>query len=107
MKHVAELYVDVDILYRKYNFKVVCFYNSFMHIISYQYSFVVQKLFFFTSTTIPVHFRWNVSLIIHPSVFSGFPYYSCCVYTVTSLFCVLSLDVAACHMNCNVLVAPL
>jgi len=32
-----------------------------MHIISYQDSFIVQKLFFFTSTTIPVHFRWDVS----------------------------------------------
>jgi len=59
-KHVAELYMDVDILYSNYNFKVVCLYNSCMHIISYQYSFIVQKLFFFTSTTIPVHFRWNV-----------------------------------------------
>ena len=60
-KHVAKLYMDVDILYSKYNFKVVYLYNSFMRIMSYQYSFIVQKLFFFTSTTIPVHFRWDMS----------------------------------------------
>lgn len=63
-QHVAELCMDVDILYSEYNFKVICLCSSFMQIINYKYCFIVQKLFFFTSTTIPIHFSQDVSAFV-------------------------------------------
>lgn len=98
--------MDVDILYSKYNFKVVCLYKSFMHITT-----LSLCKSYFSSPALPSLYISNGTchlLIMHSLVFSGFPYYSHCAYTIPSLFCMLSLGVAASHMNCNVvLVASL
>ena len=101
--------MDVDILYSKYNIKVfVCTVVLCILLVIKTLSLCKS---YFSSLALPSLYISDGMchlLIMHPSLFSGFPYYSCCIYFIPSLFCMLSLGVAASHMKCNVvLVAPL